>query len=202
MKSQLPSSDPMRLFKSAALLVSAAFLLSACQDPDRLINDDPENPANRALGSELADPGLTWLVIGDRLMAANEFDAALKAYFRAANDDGLTVVTLGAIGSAQAKLGRLGQAEETFRKALEMDERSVVVWNNLGIVLYGSGETGEAREAFKTAFALDNGASPEIRENLNFLSDKLDNFTLEEPELTEFRLVNRGNGRYLLLGNN
>ncbi|WP_157966289.1 tetratricopeptide repeat protein [Oceanibium sediminis] len=196
MKSVPHSSDPARFGRHAALLVSAAFLLAACAQ-DRLapVGDGPD-----ALRGNFVD-GLDGLTLGHRLMAAGEYELALDSYYRAGAEKGLTVDVLSAIGSAQLRLGRLGQAERTLRTAIDKNDRFVPAWNALGIVLYSQGKTGEAREAFRVAFALDSGQSPEIAANLNAVDAKLQSVTQETPEQTDFRLVRRGNGRYLLLGN-
>lgn len=141
------------------------------------------------------------LTVGHRLMDAGEYELALKAYYRAATRTGLTVDVLSAIGSADLKLGRLNQAEKILRRALDKDDRFVPAWNNLGVTLYNLGRLGEAREAFRVAYALDSGASTEIRDNFQRLDDMLSNVVTQAPDPAEFRLVRRGNGRYLLLGN-
>lgn len=61
------------------------------------------------------------LIVGHRLMAAGEYELALKAYNRAAAQQGLNVDTMSAIGSANLNLGRLGQAERWLRRAVEED---------------------------------------------------------------------------------
>ena len=47
---------------------------------------------------------------------------------------------LSAIGSANLALGRLGQAEQILRRALEMDPTFVPALNNLGVVLMERGQ--------------------------------------------------------------
>ena len=84
------------------------------------------------------------LIVGHRLMAAGEFELALKSYLRSAADHGLTVDVLSAIGSANLHLGRLGQAEKILRRATQEDETFVPAWNNLGVVLMETGQFGEA----------------------------------------------------------
>ncbi len=73
-------------------------------------------------------------------MAAGEYELALKAYLRAASEDGVNADVLSAIGSANLKLGRLGQAEQILRRALEMDPTFVPALNNLGVVLMERGQ--------------------------------------------------------------
>jgi len=144
--------------------------------------------------------GVDGLIVGDRLMAANEYELALKAYIRAAIDEGFTEEVLTAMGSANLRLGRLGQAERNLRQAIDKNDRSVAAWNNLGVVLNARREYGEAREAFRVAFALDSGASEEIRQNLRLLDVRLDKLVPTEAPEADFRLVRQGNGRYLLVG--
>jgi Flp pilus assembly protein TadD len=147
------------------------------------------------------DPGETsvdGLLVGHRLMAAGEYELALRAYTRAAAEQGVNVDVLSAIGSANLRLGRLGQAERILRRAIEEDETFPPAWNNLGVILMETGRYGEASRVFQTAFALDNGESPEMRENLRLALAKLEN-PAYSVETTDFALVRRGTGEYLLL---
>lgn len=140
------------------------------------------------------------LIVGHRLMAAGQYELALKAYIRAAGKQGTTVDVLSALGSANLRLGRLGQSESLLRRAVKEDQTFVPAWNNLGVVLMQRGQVGEASRVFKTAFALDSGKSDEIRENLRRALAKIEQPAYdEEKEDRAFDLVRRGNGRYLIL---
>lgn len=125
---------------------------------------------------------------------------ALKAYYRAAAEQGINADVLSAIGSANLKLGRLGQADQMLRRALEQDPDFVPALNNLGVVLMERGETGEAQRVFQRAFALDSGKSDAIRENLRLAIARTENRVYDEGnEANTFALVRRGQGEYLLL---
>lgn len=140
------------------------------------------------------------LLVGHRLMAAGEYELALKAYTRAAAQQGLNVDTLSALGSANLKLGRLGQAETLLRRAVDEDPDFAAAWNNLGVVLMERGQIGEAAEVFRRAYATDNGNSDQIRENLRLALAKRDDpgyVLANEDEL--FQLVRRGAGDYVIL---
>lgn len=157
-------------------------------------------------GNRYAAPGLDTrrdavdgLIVGHRLMASGEYELALKAYYRAAGKDGLTVDVLSALGSANLKLGRLGQAEKLLRRAVKKDEKFAPAWNNLGVVLMESGQTAEAERVFRIAFAQDSGDSPQIRENLRLALAKLENPGYDLENNTTFALVRRGSGEYQLL---
>lgn len=140
------------------------------------------------------------LVVGHRLMAANEYELALKAYTRAAAQQGLNVDTLSALGSANLALGRLGQAERLLRRATEQDPSFPPAWNNLGVILMERGNTPEASEVFRRAFAADNGNSDEIRDNLRLALANLANTDDNELEENQnFNLIRRGRGDYELL---
>jgi Flp pilus assembly protein TadD len=107
---------------------------------------------------------------------------------------------LSAIGSANLALGRLGQAEQILRRALERDPDFVPALNNLGVVLMEKGETGEARRLFQRAFALDSGRTDAIRENLRLAIARSENIAYTAPNDNErFKLVRRGRGEFLLL---
>jgi tetratricopeptide (TPR) repeat protein len=140
------------------------------------------------------------LIIGHRLMEAGEFELALDAYMAAAGQQGLNVDTLSALGSANLRLGRLGQAERLLRRAVEEDGEFPAAWNNLGVVLMEQGNVGEAAESFRRAYATDNGNSDQIRDNLRLALSLLDqNSYTEDQENAEFQLVRRSQGEYVLL---
>lgn len=139
------------------------------------------------------------LVVGDRLMAAGEYELALQAYYRAAGEHGATAEVLSGIGSADLKLGRLNQAEQILRRATEADQTFVPAWNNLGVVLMERGKYPEAARVFKTAFALDSGQSDSIRRNLTLALAKMKKPGYSAPQDRQFTLVRKGVGEYLLL---
>ena len=140
------------------------------------------------------------LIVGHRLMAAGEYELALKAYNRAASQQGLNVDTMSAIGSANLNLGRLGQAERWMRRAVEEDPTFPPAWNNLGVILMERGQIGEASEVFRRAFAADNGNSDEIRNNLRLALAKLENPGNNlDQENQNFNLIRRGAGDFVLM---
>ena len=158
-------------------------------------SDDPFAPGMARDQSDAVD-GLT---VGHRLMAAGEYELALDAYYRAAADQGVNADVMSAVGSANLKLGRLGQAERNLREAIELDESFVPAWNNLGVVLMEKGQYGEAALIFRQAFALDSGESADIRDNLTLALAKSENPAYSEPDRSGPSLVRRGSGEYLLM---
>ncbi len=170
------------------------FLLAACSTGGLNRGDGVYAPG---VAGEMDIDGL---IVGHRLMAAGEYDVALRAYMRAAAQQGLNVDTLSALGSANLKLGRLGQAESLLRRAVEEDASFAAAWNNLGVVLMEEGKIAEAAEIFRRAYATDNGNSDQIRDNLRLALAKRDNPSYVDPNQDEiFHLVRRGTGDYLLL---
>jgi Flp pilus assembly protein TadD len=134
-------------------------------------------------------------------MEAGEYELALKAYYRAAGEHGINVDTLSAIGSANLALGRLGQAEQILRRALDDDPTFVPAMNNLGVVLMERGEIGEARVQFQRAFAQDSGQSDSIRENLKLAIARSEAsvYDTTQEEKGGFRLVRQEKGKFVLL---
>lgn len=183
--------------KTWVVLGLAFGLLAACDSAGGLRSapDSPFAPGVRA-GEDTVDG----LIVGHRLMQANEPELALKAYYRAGAERGINVDVLSALGSANLKLGRLGQSEDLLRRALKEDQTFVPAWNNLGVVLMEQGKVGEAERVFRTAFALDSGQSVEIRDNLRLAIAKLNAPRYAEQEdNSTFALVRRGQSEYLLL---
>ena len=93
-------------------------------------------------GSRRGEDGL---IVGDRLMDSGEYELALKAYLRAAAEQGMTSDVLASIGSANLALGRLNQAEQLLRRAIDEDPENVPALNNLGVVLMNEDKPGEGR---------------------------------------------------------
>ena len=174
--------------------IAALAILAACDETGGLGQSQVGDfaPSGVAPGENIDG-----LIVGHRLMAAGEHELALEAYFRAAGEQGINVDVLSAIGSANLQLGRLNQAEQVLRRAIEVDETFPPAWNNLGVVLMERGNYGEASRVFRLAFALDSGRSAEIRENLLLALAKLENPEYSEPE--QFRLVRRGPGNFQIL---
>jgi len=186
------------MIKNWVAMIAALSLLTACQQTGGLgtSEDSPFAPT----GAYDLDSSVDGLIVGHRLMAAGEYQLALRAYNRAAGVQGLNVDTLSAIGSANLKLGRLGQAERSLRLAVEQDDSFPAAWNNLGVILMEKGETGEAEQVFHRAYALDSGESDSIRENLRLAIAKNQNPEYyEENNNINFELVRRGSSEYLLL---
>jgi len=175
------------------ILILTAMVLAACTPTGGVSRNAP-------YGIDARGEAVDGLLVGHRLMEAGEYELALKAYMRAAGERGMNIDTLSAIGSANLALGRLGQAEQILRRALEEDPTFVPALNNLGVALIERGKIGEARVVFQQAFALDSGQSDSIRENLK-LAIAQSEATLYDPPQEEggFRLVRQEKGKYVLL---
>jgi tetratricopeptide (TPR) repeat protein len=172
-------------------------LLAACGNTGGFGNGEGRNTP---YGADANGEGVDGLLVGHRLMAANEPELALKAYLRAAAEQGINVDVLSAIGSCNLALGRLGQAEQILRRALEQDPEFVPAVNNLGVVLMERGKVGEARVVFQQAFALDSGETDSIRENLRLAIAASEQPAYDEPSVEPtFSLVRRGRSEYELL---
>lgn len=175
-----------------------ATALAACTPAGGFGTGGPDR--NVPFGADARGEGIDGLLVGHRLMAAGEPELALKAYYRAAAEQGVNVDVLSAIGSANLALGRLGQAEQILRRAVEEDATFVPAINNLGVVLMERGKFGEARITFQQAFAIDSGESDSIRENLRLAIAKTEGVVYSDPQdEPTMSLVRRGQGQYELL---
>ncbi len=176
----------------ATLLIS--FSLAACNTGGLGVpGDSPYAPTGTS--NKQAVDGLE---VGDRLMAAGEFELALEAYIRAAGARGPTADVLTSLGSAHLALGRLGQAENLFQRSLDKDEMRPDTWNNLGVVRLEQGEFAEAEQIFRKAYALDDGQSDSIRDNLRLALAKSENSVTIPDQEDSYKLVRRGSGDYLV----
>lgn len=191
--SRPPAGRPDARTMVRALLFATAAGLGGCVGADPAAENRAPAVAGRARGED-------GLIVGHRLMQAGEHDLALKAYLRAAGEQGINADVLSALGSANLQLGRLGQAEQLLRRALELDPTFVPALNNLGVVLMNRGKPGEARLVFQQAYGLDSGRSDSIRENLRLAiaeTERTGYPVAEEPPA--FSLVRRDKGQFVLL---
>lgn len=178
----------------AALLLILAVLTASCDIVPARNGDTVYAPGVARRGAAEDQ-----LLVGHRLMDAGQHELALEAYTRAAGDRGLNADTLAALGSANLKLGRLNQAETLLRRAVDAEDTTPEAWNNLGVVLMETGQAGEAAQVFRHAFATSNGQSDAIRDNLRLALAKLaDPGYTDVNDESEFRLVQRGTGDFLL----
>lgn len=188
---------PSRLCRlmSAAL---ATALVAACMSAGG--KPDPDDPLASPLAPGVDPRGETTsgLIVGHRLMAAEEYELALDAFTRAALEEGLTAEVLSGLGSANLGLGRLGQAETHLRRAVERDPEWPAALNNLGVVLMERQKYPEAEQILRRAFALNNGESDAIRENFRLALAKLDQSAHSETQKQGYALVQRGGGSYLI----
>lgn len=177
------------------LTLTAMTITAACTQGGFDTSNDPVGAPGVAGASDVDG-----LIVGHRLMAAGEYELALKAYTRAAAQQGLNVDTLSALGSANLRLGRLGQAERLLRRATDEAPDFPAAWNNLGVILLEKGDYAEASEVFRRAFATDNGNSDQIRENLRLALANLDRPDYDPSQQNQdFKLVRRGAGDFIIL---
>ena len=181
--------------RRATIALALIALLAACSSGGFDTSNDPVGVPGVAGESDIDG-----LIIGHRLMAAGEHELALRAYTRAAAQQGLNVDTLSALGSANLRLGRLGQAERLLRRATDQEPNFPAAWNNLGVILLEKGQYGEASEVFRRAFATDNGNSDQIRENLRLALANLGDPNYDpDQQNQDFQLVRRGTGDFIIL---
>nr|WP_156209526.1 tetratricopeptide repeat protein [Pseudorhodobacter wandonensis] len=186
------------MIKRSPVLIVTLALMAACQSTGGLSAADKAR--NAPFAADGSEKGVDGLLVGHRLMEAGEFELALRAYLRAAGEQGMTPDVLSALGSANLRLGRLGQAETLLRQAVKADPTSVPALNNLGVVLMERDKLGEARGVFQKAFALDSGSSDSIRENLRLAIARTDAAVYDdEAQSHDFSLVRRDEGQYVLL---
>lgn len=176
-----------RLIQATAVLA----VVASCTDPG--LSGGPYAPGVDPNGGPVDE-----VAVGNRLMAAGEYELALDSFTRAALHEGMTPEILTSIGTANMGLRRLGQAEPLLRQAVEEDPEWFVAWNNLGVLLMEIGEYPEAAQVFQRAYGLDNGESDAIRDNLRLALAKIENPVNNSPQEQEYTLEQHGNGAFLL----
>lgn len=180
------------LYKAMAI-VAAVTVANCTKDDATAFPDNPFPP-----GVDHRKEAVSGVEVGQRLMAAGEYELALDSFTRAALDEGMTPEILTGIGTANLGLGRLGQAEPLLRRAVDEAPDWAEAWNNLGVLLMEKGELSEAKQVFQKAYALDNGESDSIRDNLRIALAKSENVVHNEQQQEEFKLVQRGQGDFVI----
>lgn len=174
--------------------VLLSFTLAACASDDiDLSQSGPYAP-----GVDPRGEAVNGVEVGHRLLAANEYELAIKAFNRAALDQGLNAEILSGLGTANLGLGRLNQAERLLRRATTEYDPYPEDLNNLGVVLMEKGETAEAVQVFRSAFALDDGESTLIRDNYRWALAKSENSATLGYNDNEYKLVRRSASDYVI----
>ena len=177
-----------------ALLLTASFGLAACSTGGfSAQGDSPFAP-----GVNQRADAVDGIEVGHRLIAAGQYELAIKSFNRAALEQGVDSEILSGLGTANLGLGRLGQAEQLLRRAIKRTDALPEAWNNLGVVLMERGKTVEAEQIFRKAYALDNGESDAIRDNLRLALAKSENSGISDLDDNNYKLVRRGGGDYLI----
>jgi tetratricopeptide (TPR) repeat protein len=173
-----------------AVPICTLLALAGCADVVRIAGFNGTPPAQEDTRDHFA--------IAQRLAASGEHDPALRAYLRAALEQGMTSDVLTGLGSSNLALGRLGQAEDQLRLATRRDPANIAAWNNLGVLLMEKGEPGPARGVFQHLVTLEGGDAPEIRSNLELAIARSQTSAYTPPEAGDYVLIRKGGGVYRL----
>lgn len=182
----------LRLTRVAAVALSVA----ACQhDAGRLSALGPPPPPRPSFGSDLSQ-----VVVGQRLLAQNENEAALKAFNAAMIEEGVSHDAMVGAAAANYRLGRVNLAKRILVRAAEQYPNSAEVRNNLGVVYHRLGDYPHARAEYNAAFALKSGLSEEISRNLALLEIAEERAGNEDVELdaADYYVVPQGGGVFRL----
>lgn len=99
------------------------------------------------------------------------WDDALQAYGKATEADPGLAEAWNALGVAQARAGRLAQAEQHLRRALALAPQRADLRSNLGYVLLLAGRSDESIAELRAALARDAG-NPVAQENLRLALER------------------------------
>ncbi|MEL6425925.1 MAG: tetratricopeptide repeat protein [Pseudomonadota bacterium] len=182
------------------IAVIALAVLSGCYDhspPDGYFG-----PRYNAVTPFDVDEAVDPVETGYKLLAVKDYNNALRAFKRAGTQNVDEAVLVG-LGAASHGLGRLGQAEDFLRAAINQNPNSISAWNNLGVVLEDRKRYRAAVNAFRTAFLIPGGDTAVVRQNLFVAQKRIEQIEANEPPFVEpdYILERRGHGRYLLVKN-
>jgi len=114
------------MIAARSLLVALAILTAGCQMQFQ------DRPGTTAIAARSVSP----LIVGIRLLAANQHALALDAFNRSITEEGVSANALAGIGVAYHGLGQRKQALKFSQSAVDMDPNSAIARNNLGVLLY------------------------------------------------------------------
>lgn len=145
-------------------------------------------------------PEVSYIEIGRRLLAAGEYETAIKAFMRSVRIEGVSAAAMTGAGVAAEQLGRVREARGYFEAAVELDPNSILARNNLGVALYKLGDYHNARAAFEAAFALSDGANEVAAQNLALVTHKIAAIEGEGPVHVDlgYEVVRTGSSVYSL----
>ncbi|HXI01980.1 MAG TPA: tetratricopeptide repeat protein, partial [Candidatus Saccharimonadales bacterium] len=104
------------------------------------------------------DSWIAWSNLGAVDLRSGNFEAAVPSLLRAAEIEETADVHSN-LGTAYYYLGKLPEAVEHYRRAVELDPGKSVAWANLGDALREVGNDSEARDAYSKAIPLARAAA-------------------------------------------
>ena len=112
----------------------------------------------------------------DTLYANAQMGAALKAYQEILAEDDSIAWAHSRVGAILAQMNDLDGAEQSLRRAIELDPTLPQAHSNLGNIFYARGDYQSALAKYKEAVALDHN-NPTFHENLHAAYKKLGKLT-------------------------
>jgi membrane associated rhomboid family serine protease len=140
--------------------------------PDR---DQGSPPDPRTTGPLDRATALTFLGIGDRLLASGEFDAAGGYYQRVIgfDDPAVTAAAVLGVGNVLFRLDRDEEALATWRRVIDVGQTpsAYLAWRQIAAALVRDGDLAGATKAYREADRLaPPGDRPEIASRLGWLA--------------------------------
>jgi hypothetical protein len=141
---------PLARFRLGLELIGTGRTSEGAAALERFISDEPGQPGTPIAHGQLAN------ILSDQ----RRFDEAIphyRAYLAAYPSD---VDAWNAVGIADMRASRMGDAGESFGHAVRLRPRDPRLWMNLGNALRSQGLVDEARRAFKSALDADPSFEP------------------------------------------
>ena len=147
-----------------------------------LINAGQSQPAEvicRRILADFPDEPNTLHMLGLMSYNAGDPDKAISYLRQACQSPMASALYFSNLTEMLRQRGRLAEAEQYGRKAVQIDPKMIGAWNNLGIVLQESGQLEESRECLEKVVHLDRD-NAEAHNNLANTFKRLGNIAKAE----------------------
>lgn len=131
--------------KKYIIILGAMLMLLSCTSTKKVVNTEPQ------IDLVKSQEAINLFTEGQLAEMSNDFNNALRYYYKALLKDSSNTVVLNAISNAHIKLEHYGNAVLYLQRSAMIDENNVETWILLGEAWLGQKKFNESADAFEKA---------------------------------------------------